>query len=134
MSETKTETVTITSTVDPDWIEFCTAGNTNLFRGTYCGSWLFGVAHDDALGWLVFEHGDRSSINYDALPQEREAVAAWREGKPLPGGWYRLDLAAAKKGWEEGVRWRGEKWYDEGDAPRYDYVIQMALLGEERYG
>jgi hypothetical protein len=44
-----------------------------------------------------------------------------------------LDSEAAKKAWIEDVKWRGEKWYDNGDAIAYQYAIQRALFDEERY-
>jgi hypothetical protein len=34
----------------------------------------------------------------------------------------------------EGVKRWGESWYVDGDGPRYDVAVQLALLGEERYG
>ena len=123
-------TVTIESTVDPLWIEFCTRDR-DVFGASCCGSFLFGIDQDDGLGWLVFEHEENCAI--DKVPNERKAVAAWRAGKPLPKGYHRLDVGVAVKAWAEGVKWRGEKWYENGDAIAYQYAIQMALFGEERY-
>lgn len=34
----------------------------------------------------------------------------------------------------EGVKRRGVHWYEEGDGNDYDIALQMALLGEVRYG
>lgn len=123
--------VTITSTVSRHWIEFC-VDNTDLFGRGYCGYWLRGVESTKARGRLVWEDDDRHAPGEE--PNRKEALRAWRKGEPLPKGWYRMDHAFALKAWGIGVLAFGEKWYDEGDAPRYDYVIQMALLGEERYG
>jgi hypothetical protein len=124
------ETVTIKSTVDPLWIEFCTRDR-DVFGASCCGSFLFGIDQDDDLGWLVFEHEEKHTV--DNVPNEKKAVAAWRAGESLPKGYYRLDSEAAKKAWIEGVKWRGEKWYDNGDAIAYQYAIQRALFDEERY-
>jgi hypothetical protein len=124
-------TVTITSTVDPEWIKFCT-WETDLFSRNYCGYWLRGIECDKERGWLVWEDDERHAMGKE--PNLRAARKAWKEGAPLPKGYYRLDKAAAVKAWSIGVLGWGEKWHDEGDAPRYDCVIQKALLGEERYG
>lgn len=124
-------TATITSTVNPGWIDLCTK-ETDLFMSTHCGYWLRGAERDPAIGWLVWE--SLAKPPFDKEPGREKALAAWRAGKPLPKGWYRLDHETAVRAWGEGVKWRGEKWYENGDANAYDYVLQMALLGEERYG
>lgn len=123
-------TVTIESTVDQGWIDFCTKDR-DVFGVTCCGTFLYGIDQDDGLGWLVFEHEEKVSINN--VPNEKKAVAAWKAGKPLPEGYYRLGVEAAKKAWAEGVKWRGVRWYELGDAVAYQYAIQLALFGEERY-
>lgn len=125
-------TVVLTSNVDPDWIAFCVGSDTDLFRSTYCGYWLRGVERTKVRGRLVWEDDERHA--FDEEPDRKEALRAWRKGEALPKGWHRMDLAFAIRAWGIGVLAFGEKWYDEGDADRYDYVIQMALLGEERYG
>lgn len=130
-SPAKGTTVTIESTVDPDWIEFVTAPDTDLFRTVYCGMYLFGVAHEEGRGWLAFEHEEKHTLR-DA-PNKRAAVKAWVAGTALPKGYYALDLATAKKAWAEGVKWRGERWFQEGDGPAYGYALQKAIFGEERY-
>jgi hypothetical protein len=124
------DAVTITSVVDPMWIEFCTR-DTDLFLRTYCGYWLRGVERDDALGWLVWEDDEKCAMGKE--PNRAKAVAAWRAGSALPDHWFRLNVDAAKRAWVEGVKWRGEKWYEDGDANAYDYVLQQALFGEQRY-
>lgn len=124
-------TVTITVKVDPEWIEFLTKYNDIFGSPHYAGYWLYGAERDDRLGWLVYEHGD------ERRPTEREcrhARALWHAGEPLPERWYRLDRAAAIKAWAEGVKRFGAEWYENGDGPTYDVVVQMALLGEVRYG
>lgn len=123
-------TVTIESVVDPLWIEFCTKDR-DVFGASCCGSFLFGIDQDNSLGWLVYEHEEKVSI--DKVPNEKKAIAAWRAGKPLPRGYYRLDLDAAKKAWIEGIKWRGVEWFANGDAIAYQYAIQRALFEDERY-
>ena len=123
-------TVTITTTVDPSWIELCTK-DTDLFLYSSCGSFLFGMEHDPELGWLVFEHA--GDVLLSNVPGLKAAKEAWMAGKPLPPKYHRLNVETATKAWVEGVKWRGEKWYEKGDAIAYQYVIQKALFGEERY-
>lgn len=123
--------VTITVKVDPEWIEFLTKYSDIFGSPYYAGYWLFGVERDDALGWLAYEHGD------DRRPSDRECkrvVALWRAGEPLPERWFRLDRAAAIKAWGEAVKRYGVDWYEKADGAVYDVAVQMALLGEVRYG
>ncbi|RTL09092.1 MAG: hypothetical protein EKK62_04120 [Acidimicrobiia bacterium] len=123
--------VTVTSAVDPDWIAFCT-NNSDIFMRSYCGYWLRGVESDKVRGLLVWEDNEQHAPGDE--PNRREAIRAWKKGEPLPAGWHRLDTAVAVKAWGVGVLTWGEMWYAEGDADRYDYVIQKALFGEQRYG
>ena len=59
---------------------------------------------------------------------------AWVNSEPLPKGWFRLDREAALRAWEEGIKRWGVGWYEHTDSNREDVVIQLALLGEIRYG
>jgi len=54
----------------------------------------------------------------------------------FPNGWYRLDEAAAVRAYLAGVRRWGEKWDEHQycDGRWYDIAVQLALLGEVRYG
>jgi len=126
-------TFTFTVQVDPQWVSYITQHPDIFGRPYYAGYWACGVAHDPDLGWLVYEHGD------DRCPDETEDArveAIWRAGEPLPPRWFRLDRAAAFRMWEEGVKRWGVGWYDdpEHDGAREDVLLQLALLGEERYG
>lgn len=116
-------------TVNPEWTDYVTQ-EVDIFLTTYCGYWMRGMENDPALGWLVFEHGEEMSPN----KTPPKVMAAWREGGPLPEKWYRIDKAAAEKAWLEGVKRSGQDWYENGDAVAYDCALQMALLGEIRYG
>lgn len=130
--ETKPDeiTITITAKVDPEWVKYCTQ-HSDLFSRDYCGYWLRGVEHDSEIGWLVWEDDEKCPPGKE--PHRKEAFAAWRTGEALPSNWFRLDKEAALRAWAEGVKACGIDWYEDGDANTYDYVIQMALLGEERY-
>lgn len=127
-------TVSLEVVVDPEWIDFCVQYN-DLFMYGYCGYWLAGMEHDDT-GWLVYEYdigGDDNPYPIDRK-ERADIVQAWQQGQPLPNRWYRLDKQAAILAYKHGVEKYGINWYDEGDANTYDYVIQLALLGELVYG
>jgi hypothetical protein len=120
--------------VDPDWIEFVTI-YPDIFMTSYCGYWMYGMEQDDELGWLVHEHDEQHSVRQVAKSPEYPAIVkAWREGGKLPDNWFRLNKEAAIKAWAEGVKKYGTDWYENGDAISYDVVLQLALLGEIRYG
>lgn len=126
-------TFTVTVEIDPEWVTYVTKYSDIFGRHYYAGYWACGVAHDPELGWLVFEHADELDATVDG---RTAAEAAWRAGLPLPERWYRLDRAAAIRMWEEGVKRFGVGWYDspEHDGAMEDVLLQLALLGEERYG
>ncbi len=120
-------TVTFDIEVPEDWIEFLVRYS-DLFGSNYCGYWLRGIEHDSD-GWIAWEHNDQSL----SMSAETEMLAAWRAGCLMPG-FFRIDRAMAIKAYIEGVKRWGVDWYKDGDGPRYDVVVQMALLGEVRYG
>ena len=123
-------TFTLTVEIDPNWVEYLTV-YPDIF-GAACGYWLRGVAFDEERGWLVWE--DDEKCRFGQEPNLEEALEAWRNGSVLPSHWFRLDRAAALKAWEEGVKKWGVDWYEQTDARREDVVVQLALLGEVRYG
>ena len=114
-----------------DWIEFLTQNN-DIFMSNYCGYWMRGVDQDDEYGWLVWEHDDVSKRGME--PDLDEATKLWKTNQPLPQGWFRLNRDLAIAAYKEGVKRWGVEWFDEGDAGRYDVCIQLAMLGEVRYG
>lgn len=132
-------TVKLTTTVDteihPYWIEFI-LNDSDLFRTSYVGYWLAGMEHDDDKNeWLVYETGgDIGFSDVEEFPEYAWVVQDWKDGKPLPEKWFRLDQAFVIKSWGEGFKRGGAQWYEKGDAVQYDVAIQMALLGEIRYG
>lgn len=122
--------------VDPDWIDFLLNHN-DIFMTSYCGYWMSGMELDEnGGGWLVHEQDD----DYDCAaaaanhPEYNAIVKAWQDGKPLPDKWFRLDKEAAIRAWIEGCKKYGVDWYENSDAVSMDVVIQLALLGEVRYG
>jgi hypothetical protein len=124
-------TFSITVDVDPHWVEYLTDDSV-VFDARYAGYWLRGVEWARGLGWLVWEDDERH--RWGTEPDRAAAREAWRAGRLLPAGWYRLDRAAALRAWEAGVRTWGVGWYGHVDAQREDIVLQQALLGEVRYG
>lgn len=129
------ETVRLEMTPDEEWVDFVCGekGYADIFGHNYCGYWMRGMEHDPKLGWLVYEHGD------ERKPDKKYAAEVeklWREGKPLPPFWFRLDRRAALLAQAHGAAKWGAHWYGDAhtDATSYDVVIQLALLGEVRYG
>lgn len=123
-------TFTITVTINPQWIEYLTK-YPDIFDSNRAGYWLRGVEHN-ITGWLVWEDDEKCKPGDE--PNRAEALREWMLGNPLPEHWYRLDRAAAIRAWEEGVKRWGVDWYEEADSTREDVVVQLALLGEVRYG
>jgi hypothetical protein len=124
-------TFTLTVDVNDDWIEY-TMRYSDIFSSSCAGYWLRGVALGPQ-GWLVWEDDDKCQSGQE--PNREIAMKAWElDANPLPEHWFRLDRAAAIRAWEEGVKRWGVDWYEEADAQREDVVLQLALLGEVRYG
>ena len=124
-------TFTITVEVNSSWVEYLTEYG-DIFASDRAGYWLRGVEHESALGWLCWEDDEKCRPGKE--PNRQAALTAWRAGEPLPKRWFRLDRAAALRAWEEGVKRWGVAWYEDVDANREDVVVQLALLGETRYG
>lgn len=132
--EAATVSVTLDVKVDPDWTEFC-CKYSDMFSTDHIGYWARGMVRDrknEENGWLLFEHGGEEFP--DGEPNEAEAMRAWKAKEPLPPNYFRLDKAATEKAWAEGCKRYGVDWYENADANTYDVVVQMALLGEVRYG
>lgn len=124
-------TVPITVEVDNFWIEYCTEYN-DLFYTNRCGYWLRGIDRHSKRGWLCFESGGEIAPGKE--PFLKEAKRAWRKGESLPPGFFLLNKETAIKAWVEASKYYGVNWYDDVDAGREDVAIQLALLGEVRYG
>ena len=127
-------TFSITVEIDPRWVDYITNGSDIFSRPHYAGYWACGVANAPALGWLVAECDENE--RFPSEYEDERVEALWRAGKDLPPRWYRLDRAAALRMWEEGVKRYGVGWYGDPkhDGGMEDGLLQLALLGEVRYG
>jgi hypothetical protein len=136
-------TVAVTVTVkadDADLVSFLSylglGGEcySDVFDHNTCGYWMRGMDWNKARGWLAWESGDEDADPTDA--EQAEAARAWAAGQPLPAGWFALDRAAAYKAVEAGIKRNGWPAFCDGtaDAADYDCAIQIALLGEVKYG
>lgn len=133
-SEPLKATISLEVVVDPDWIELVTGGAEgfcDVFIHGYCGTWLTRIRHDVMLGWLAYDYAAEDRDYTEA--EVNEALVAWREGKPLPTNFYRLDLETTKKSWVAGYMKDGAEWFENGDGNVYDNAIQMALFNEVVY-
>src|SRR5262245_47468948 len=98
------------------WIRTVTQEDTLFGRPYYCGYWLFGVAHDEKLGWLVYEQR-KEGVRPDKK-LESKVIAQWRTGIPddaechLPKHWFRLNKETAIEAYIEGVKRWGVDWYE----------------------
>jgi hypothetical protein len=126
-------TFTIAVEIDPNWIDYLTR-HSDIFGGGYAGYWLRGVEHDPKLGWLCWEDDEKCAHGEE--PDREHAVSVWKRGVTvaLPSGWFALDAEMAVRAWEEGVKRWGVNWYEETDSTREDIVVQLAMLGEIKYG
>jgi hypothetical protein len=118
--------------VDEDWISYLTKHG-DIFQSQYCGYWMFGMEKSKT-GWLCFEHNDDFVSDLIINPEYKAIVDAWKAGSKLPDRWYRLDKDAAIKAYLEAYKRYGENWYHNADNVKYDVAIQLALLGEVKYG
>lgn len=103
--------------------------NIDVFNRGYCGYWAFGASLPGKAGWLLFEQAEHGHpVDGDIAAAGR----AHRAGKALPKGWHLLDRAAAERAYSYLVARVGT--LNTGDSSDYDVAIQLALLGEVRYG
>jgi hypothetical protein len=126
-----THTFQVTIEIDEAWIEYLTQ-HSDIFGRLYAGYWLRGVEHDKYRGWLCWEDDEEHRKGEE--PDREAALKAWEAGETLPERWFRLDRAMAIRAWIEGVKRWGVDWIDGTDATREDVVVQLAMLGEIRYG
>lgn len=117
--------------VPGEWIDFITGYN-DVFRSDHAGYWMYGAERLDS-GWLVYESGDHGRPSERAV---KRALRAHKAGEGVPNRFFVIDKAFAVKAYVEGVKRWGADWYDDydHDASSYDVIIQMAALGEVRYG
>jgi len=124
-------TFSIVVEIDQNWIDYLTQCG-DILMLQYAGYWLRGVEHRSDLGWLCWEGCDKCFQGEE--PNRTAASRAWAAGEPLPENWFRLDHAAAVRAWEEAVKRWGVDWYERTSSTREDIALQLALLGEVRYG
>lgn len=120
-----------------DWTAEVTAVDAEVFQRPWCaGYWLYGVEWDIDRGWLAYEF-DESTFDPNTH-NFNKALAAWRAGRELPKGYFRLDKAFARRAFEFGCRRWGWAWHERHgvdlDGGDIDCLIQWTLLGEIRYG
>jgi hypothetical protein len=140
--EKKKVKVEVELELDPEWIDYL-LNWPDIFMRDYCGYWLRGVVHqkkkDSAYGrWLCWEEGEFADEECERgkEPGRKEAMLFFkaRIGE-LPKHWFILDEETATKAWIEGVKRMGVGFANgDGDANDYDVAVQMALLGEVKYG
>jgi hypothetical protein len=120
--------------VPGEWIDFLTKYS-DMFRTDHSGYWAFGVSlkNDAGTDWLAYEMADDRRPNDETI---EAVIDAHEEGKKLPERWFVVDKAFAIRAYVEGAKKWGTCWYDDHDcdASTYDWVVQMAALGEVRYG
>lgn len=109
------------------------ASDASVFERPHCaGYWLYGVEWDMDRGWLAYEFDERT---FDPNTHKFDkAIAAWRAGRALPAGYFRLDHHFAFRAYNLGCRKWGWCWFAEKDLSDVDNIVQFALLGEIRYG
>jgi hypothetical protein len=117
--------------IDPDFIEYLIKYR-DIFDRNRAGYWAFGVKVKT--GWLVYEQEDDDAMPTDKATREAKSCYGGAHDGNLPERWYLLDRDAAIRAWCEGVKRWGVDWYEDVDAEREDVVVQLALLGEIRYG
>jgi hypothetical protein len=64
----------------------------------YLGGWASKVSSDKKLGFLIVEKGVDPDVD-----DKRQAVKAWREGKPLPKSWHAISSETCRKAYLEGI-------------------------------
>lgn len=138
MSEEKTKKVIKVEVEVPqeDWIDYVTK-EVDIFMTGYIGYWGRGYpveVRGEQVCWIVVEFEDHETRKQlDKMGEE--AVRCFRDGLPMPERCHVLDEKMAIKAFEEGCKKWGADWFeDKGDANTYDWVLQQAMLGEQRYG
>lgn len=118
------------------WIDYLTKCNDIFGYTYYAGYWLRSVEWTTPLGHLCFEHED--TYHEGDEPNRDQAIETWRTSptKPLPKGWFRLNKDMAIKAYAEAVKMWGVDWMDgdHNDGAGYETALQMAILGEIKYG
>lgn len=112
-----------------EWIDYLT-NYSDIFGYNYIGYWARGIDRNEK-GWLLYEMYNEEHPSPEV---EKAALKAWHNETTLPPYFFVLDKKMAEKAYVEGVKKWGMDWYEKADANYYDYTLQMAILGETRYG
>lgn len=138
---TKAATTTVKCAFDLEvpnegWIDYLTQYH-DIFGVTYyAGYWLRSVEWNTMRGHLCFEYEDKYEDGKE--PNRAKAIKVWKTSPNalLPRGWHRLDAAMAIKAYVEAVKMWGVDWMagDHNDGAGYEFAVQMAMLGEVKYG
>jgi hypothetical protein len=97
------------------------------------GYWAYWAYFDEGV-WLIV---DVETYGKRVTPEYAEMLRGMHgRGEPLPSHVHLFDRDKAGEAFRQGIaRWGVEWWGDRNhDATRDDLVIQLAVLGEERYG
>jgi hypothetical protein len=117
------------------WKEYALDGGCDIFRSRqYSAYWAMPVSFQKGKGWLLCEMDNEERTEDERETAHEEATALWKDNLPLPAGYYAFGAEQAEAAFRVGLVHKGESWYENGDADDYDYVVQMTLLGEMRYG
>lgn len=116
--------------VPPSWVRQVMSGE--LFSRAYCGYWadVIDDDHSGKRGLLVFEHNDENTPPDHHTP----ALRAFADWMGIPPGYYHVNSETAIDAYRHGVARWGLEWMKDADAFRYDIVMQLAILGELKYG
>lgn len=115
-----------------------------IFAQAVCGYWLHSIHRVDTYpdsdegempvvrwSWLVYEAGGDVGPTREAII---DAKNAWSMDKPLPAHVMVLDAGVCERAWDRMVLREGLDWSLNSDSNSFDIAIQLALLGEIRYG
>ena len=85
--------------------------------------------------WYLFEHGGEMDP-----PRKGEDGTPWVDGHDVcrvgmkGSRWHLLDEEALIRSYHVGEILRGVVWTESADSNFYDVILQLAILGEDRYG
>ncbi len=140
MPDTKKETVKLQVELNVDkeaydsFVDFLTQWP-DIFSTDYVGYWVRGYRTRDKAGTKVWLMHEFEECDQEASPEEvKFAIDQYKGGGGMPPNWYVLDANTAHKVVAAGVSRYGGNFCDNYDAESLDVAMQMAFLGEIRYG
>lgn len=84
--------------------------------------------------WLIETMQNHRDLDLLRGPSHLAATRAWKAGEELPSGYFALDRDTALSAFAHGVKRHGVEGAFGADANELDAMIQLAGLGEVRYG